>query len=173
MADSRTLYLLRHAKSSWDDAGLSDHDRPLAPRGLRAVKKLAAHVREAGIAPELVLCSTAARTRATIEPLRKALGDPAIRYLPELYAAWDDALLDIVRNVEPETALPSPRRAQPRPAEPRCSPGGSGDGDLRTRLEEKLPTGALVTLTFRAGSWADVGPGSGKLTGYVVPRELR
>src|SRR5580765_2518701 len=102
MAETRTLYLLRHAKSSWDDAGLSDHDRPLAPRGQRAVKKLAAHVREEGLAPDLVLCSTAARTRATVDPLRKALGDPEIRYLAELYAAWDDTLLDIVRNVEPE-----------------------------------------------------------------------
>jgi phosphohistidine phosphatase len=172
MSDSRTLYLLRHAKSSWDDAGLSDHDRPLAPRGQRALKKLAAHVREAGIAPELVLCSTAARTRATIDPLRKALGDPEIRYLPELYAAWDDALLDIVRNVEPKPRSLLLVGHNPGLQSLAVRLAGSGDGELRRRLEEKLPTGALVTLTFRAGSWADIGPGSGKLTGYVVPREL-
>jgi phosphohistidine phosphatase len=172
MAHARTLYLLRHAKSSWDDAGLSDHDRPLAPRGQRAVKKLAAHVREAGIAPELILCSTAARTRATIDPLRKALGDPEIRHLPELYAAWDDALLDIVRHVEPEPRSLLLVGHNPGLQSLAVLLAGSGDGELRLRLEEKLPTGALVTLTFRADSWAAVGPGSGRLTGYVVPREL-
>jgi phosphohistidine phosphatase len=172
MADARTLYLLRHAKSSWDDAGLADHDRPLAPRGLGAVKKLAAHVREEGIAPDLVLCSTAARTRATIDPLRSALGDPEIRYLPELYAAWDDTLLGIVRGVEPELSSLLLVGHNPGMHSLAVRLAGSGDRDLRGRLEEKLPTGALVTLTFRADWWATVGPGSGKLTGYVVPREL-
>ena len=173
MVETRTLYLLRHAKSSWDDAGLSDHDRPLAPRGQRAVKKLAAHVRDEGVAPDLVLCSTAARTRATVDPLRKALGNPEIRYLPELYAAWDDALLDILWNVEPEARTLLLVGHNPGLQDLAVRLTASGDDDLRRRLEEKLPTGALVTLTFRADSWAAVGPGSGRLTGYVVPRELR
>ena len=172
MADARTLYLLRHAKSSWDDAGLADHDRPLAPRGLRAVKKLAAHVREESIAPELVLCSTAARTRATIDPLLEALGDPEIRYLPELYAAWGDTLLGIVRGVEPEPRSLLLVGHNPGMQSLAVHLAGSGNRDLRGRLAEKLPTGALVTLTFRADSWAAVESGSGKLTGYAVPREL-
>ena len=172
MANARTLYLLRHAKSSWDDGGLADHERPLASRGLRAVKKLAAHVREEGVAPELVLCSTSARTRATIDPLREALGDPEIRYLPELYAAWDDTLLGIVRCVEPEPRSLLLVGHNPGMQSLAVRLAGSGDRDLRGRLEEKLPTGALVTLTFGVDSWAAVESGSGKLTGYVVPREL-
>jgi phosphohistidine phosphatase len=62
----RTLHLLRHAKSSWDDPSLADRDRPLAPRGLRAGRAIAAYLREHGIAPGLVLCSPAARTRETL-----------------------------------------------------------------------------------------------------------
>jgi phosphohistidine phosphatase len=63
----RRLYLLRHAKSSWKEAGLADHDRPLARRGRRAAKAIGRHLREQRVEPELVLCSTARRTRETLE----------------------------------------------------------------------------------------------------------
>jgi phosphohistidine phosphatase SixA len=68
-----TLYLLRHAKSSWADPTLLDHERPLAPRGRRDAKRIATHLAQLGIEPELVLCSTAARTRETLELVRPAL----------------------------------------------------------------------------------------------------
>ena len=61
------LFLLRHAKSSWDDSELVDHDRPLAPRGRRAAKLVAEHLGREGIIPALVLCSSARRTRETLE----------------------------------------------------------------------------------------------------------
>jgi phosphohistidine phosphatase len=60
----KRLFLLRHAKSSWDDSELDDHDRPLAPRGRRAVALIAEHLRRERIAPVLVLCSSARRTRS-------------------------------------------------------------------------------------------------------------
>jgi hypothetical protein len=63
----RRLYLLRHAKSSWEDVGLADHDRPLAPRGRRAAKAIGRHLRDSGIEPELVLCSSARRAQETLE----------------------------------------------------------------------------------------------------------
>ncbi len=63
----KRLYLLRYAKSSWKDTSLPDHDRPLAGRGRRAAKAIAGHLREHGIEPELVLCSTARRARQTLD----------------------------------------------------------------------------------------------------------
>jgi broad specificity phosphatase PhoE len=72
-----TLYLLRHAKSSWADPALPDYQRPLAPRGLRDVKRIARHLVRLGIEPELVLCSSAERTRETLELIRPALGATA------------------------------------------------------------------------------------------------
>jgi phosphohistidine phosphatase len=68
----RTLYLLRHAKSSWDPPGLPDSERSLAPRGVRDAKRVAKHLRRLGVTAQLVLCSSAVRTRATLEPLRPA-----------------------------------------------------------------------------------------------------
>jgi phosphohistidine phosphatase len=70
----KRLYLLRHAKSSWKDASLPDHDRPLAGRGRRAAKAIARHLRDQGIEPELVLCSSARRARETFERIEPALG---------------------------------------------------------------------------------------------------
>jgi len=67
MPTSKRLFVLRHAKSSWDDPGLADHDRPLAPRGRRATQAIAAHLDAAGIAPDLVLCSSARRARETLD----------------------------------------------------------------------------------------------------------
>src|SRR5205807_9103055 len=63
MTIQRQLFVLRHAKSSWDDPGLDDHERPLAPRGRRAVEVLNKHLRTTGACPEQVLCSSARRTR--------------------------------------------------------------------------------------------------------------
>ena len=66
------IYLLRHAKSSWDEPELLDHERPLAKRGRKAVALLREHARKSGIAPDLVLCSSAARAIQTLEGYAKA-----------------------------------------------------------------------------------------------------
>src|SRR5258708_4362712 len=84
----RTLYLLRHAKSSWTDPSLSDHERPLAPRGRRAAMRVARYANTEGIRPDLVLSSSALRARETLEVLRPALGPGAeLRIDDDLYGA--------------------------------------------------------------------------------------
>ncbi len=80
MQTEKRLFVLRHAKSSWDDPGLDDRDRPLAPRGIRSTKLLAKHVRAQGIEPTQVLCSPSRRTRETLEgvaPGGETLIEPA------------------------------------------------------------------------------------------------
>src|SRR5439155_14129399 len=84
----RYLYLLRHAKSSWDDAGLEDHDRPLSPRGRKAAGKMADHLRASGTRPALVLCSSALRARQTLERVAPAFGEVvSIKVERPLYGA--------------------------------------------------------------------------------------
>jgi phosphohistidine phosphatase SixA len=100
---ARRLYLLRHAKSSWDEPALADHDRPLAARGRRAGELLAEHVRRARIAPQLVLCSSSARTRETLATL-------------ELHGDWrrlDARCARLTEFVTPRAlAEPEPRRGR-------------------------------------------------------------
>ena len=99
----KRLYLLRHAKSSWDDPTLADHDRPLAPRGRRAAKVMAEHLGRKGIAPELVLCSPSRRTRQTLKRLVPALGKSAdVQIEFPLYAAPEADLLEVLHEVPDE-----------------------------------------------------------------------
>ena len=82
-AAPKQLFVLRHAKSSWDDPGLDDHERPLAPRGRRAAQLISAYLRASKIEPALVLCSSARRARETLESVAPG-GVTVIE--PELYA---------------------------------------------------------------------------------------
>jgi len=89
-----TVILLRHGKSSWSDPTLADLDRPLAPRGERAVRKMAKYIRRNKIRPGLVLCSPSLRTRQTLEAIESSLGSGSqIESESELYAASEEKLL--------------------------------------------------------------------------------
>jgi phosphohistidine phosphatase len=162
---SRRLYLLRHAKSSWDHPGLSDHDRPLAKRGRRAAKALRPYLQKYEVAPELVLCSTARRARETLERIEPALGAPTVRGEPALYAASAEALLDRLRDV-PDAVTSVMLIGH-------C-PGIEELADTLTGspVESKFPTGALATLQFVSASWGDTGPGTARRIDFVRPREL-
>jgi phosphohistidine phosphatase len=91
------LLLLRHAKSSWDDPSLTDRDRPLSKRGRAAARRMGEHLRASGGRIDLVLCSSALRTRETLE--RLALGVADVRVEDRLYGAGPDELLDRLRDV--------------------------------------------------------------------------
>ena len=93
------VWLLRHAKSSWEDPGLSDVDRPLAGRGERAAERMARYLATEGIRPELVLCSPALRARQTLELVRSSLGDPEVSIEPELYTFDPEPLVARLRSV--------------------------------------------------------------------------
>ncbi|MFL5847895.1 MAG: SixA phosphatase family protein, partial [Solirubrobacteraceae bacterium] len=97
----RRLFLLRHAKSSWKDRELADHDRPLAPRGRRATKLIAEHLRQQSVMPAVVLCSSARRTLETLERISPALGEEVSVHIErELYAASEQSLLERLRGLE-------------------------------------------------------------------------
>ncbi len=169
---ARRLYLLRHAKSSWDDSSLPDRDRTLAPRGRRAGAAIAGYVREHGIGPDLVLCSPATRARETLELV--AAGFPAerpprVEFEAGIYEASAQRLLEILRRVPAAEATVMLIGHQPA-LQDLTLLLASADQD-RERLTGKLPTAALVTLAV-PGSWAELGPGTAQLTGYVKPREL-
>jgi phosphohistidine phosphatase len=166
----KVLYVLRHAKSSRKDERLADHERPLAGRGRKAAARMAEHVHAEGISPELVLCSSAVRTRQTLERVLPALGGhPAVRVEDELYGAGERALLERVRRLPGSVGSAMLIGHNPGLEDLVLSVAGSGDrlADVRA----KYPTGALATLEWEGG-WADLAPGAAVLTGFVTPREL-
>ncbi len=94
------LQLLRHAKSDWNNPQLQDIERPLNQRGINAIKKTADWLRQQGNPPHAILCSPAVRTRQTLEHLRHTLdiAEPAIQFIPEIYEANLQQLLDILEH---------------------------------------------------------------------------
>jgi phosphohistidine phosphatase len=157
------LYLLRHAKSSWDDPGLPDHDRPLAPRGRKAAKRMGAHLRERAIEPQLVLCSSARRTRETVERLALPSGSQ-VEVEDGLYAAGAGALLGRLRAVGDDVSSVLLVAHNPGVHELALAVVGEG-----APFADKLPTGALVDLEFE-GSWSDLE--RARLVEYATPRGL-
>ncbi len=172
MSANRVLYVLRHAKSSWEDPGLEDHERPLAPRGRRAAKVLAEHVRSSGIEPRVVLCSSARRTRETLEGVAPP-GEWLIE--PDLYAASAGAVLARLQELPDavESAMvighnPAMQVLVMRLASMRDGPNeDSGLGEI----QRKFPTGSLATLSF-GGAWRKLAPGNAELVAYVRPKQL-
>ncbi len=95
----RQLLLLRHAKSSWDDPERSDHARPLNLRGRHAAAAMAAEIRRVGLAPDLVLVSSARRTLQTLAALDPWPQPPRIEPMDALYLAPAEELLAVLQNV--------------------------------------------------------------------------
>lgn len=168
----RTLLLLRHAKSSWADPALADHDRPLAPRGAQAARRIAAHLLSEGVRPALVLCSSARRARDTLEALRPVLGESAdVQTESELYGADVSEIIQRLRIVDPQVASVMIVGHNPGLHDLAMKLAGDGDETALQRLRTKFPTGALATLDLSAG-WAALEAGQAYLSRLVVPRYL-
>jgi len=168
----RFLYLLRHAKSSWADPDLPDHDRPLTPRGERAARRIAGHIRRERIRPGLVLCSTAARARRTLEIIAPAMGDAVpVRVEDGLYGVDAEDLLSRLREVPDEVDAVLVVGHNPGLQELAVELAGDGNAGALRRLNERFPTGALATLTT-AGHWTELGAGTTRLESLIVPRDL-
>jgi phosphohistidine phosphatase len=167
------LFVMRHAKSSWNNASFGDHERPLAPRGRRAAAALADHVATLEPAPALVLCSTAKRAQDTLEPVRSRLPTAtAVQIEDELYGASAPGLLDRLREVSDDTPSVLLVGHNPGLEDLVKGLGRDGDAELLARINAKFPTGALATLAF-AGPWKSLEWGAATLEAFVVPADLQ
>ena len=162
----KTLHLLRHAKSDWVDDSLPDPERPLAPRGVKAARRLAEHLKQEPIRVDLILCSPARRTRETLQLLRPALGDAKVDFDEDLYGAAAAELLARVRRVPRKFDgvmiighNPGVEEAAWLLLGPDRAPG-------------HFPTCALASLRFRADSWSEIKEGAGDLVSFLTPKDL-
>jgi phosphohistidine phosphatase len=170
MPATKRLLVLRHAKSSWDDPGLDDHERPLAPRGRRAVEAIAAHLNAADIHPDLVLCSSARRTRETLDGIAVG-GEHLIE--PGLYSATCEEVLGRLRQLPDSVSCamvvghnPTVQMLVLR----LTNHDGAGFEDPhRDVLKRKFPTGALATMSFDS-AWSELAPGRARLEEFTTPK---
>jgi phosphohistidine phosphatase len=170
----KIILLLRHAKSAWGQPGLDDHERPLNKRGERAAEAMAEHIVHNAPRPDLILCSTAVRTRQTLAPLIHRLTSPAppIALEKGLYLASEPALLVRLRAVPDEVRTVLLIGHNEGIGELAEALAGTGDPVALDRLDGKFPTGALATFEVPDGPWRDLAPGAADLLAFVRPREL-
>jgi len=167
----RRLYLLRHAKSSWDDPTSDDHERPLAPRGRRAAHGIAEHLRRHDITPAMVLCSSSRRTRETLEAITPALRKKTDQLIEDgLYAADAAELLDRLHQIPDD--VPSVMLIGHNPGLQDLAVTLASSGRRLESLRTKFPTAALATLSIPSAGWSRLSPGDAQLEDLVVPREL-
>jgi phosphohistidine phosphatase len=172
--EPRRLVLLRHAKSAWPD--VPDSERPLNDRGRRDAPVVGRWLQSSGYVPDVVLCSTANRTRETWELLAPELdADPPVRFEQRIYEASALSLLHLLREAGNghRTVLligHNPGLAELAIGIAQMADGPAGEPLQRVR--EKFPTAAVAVLDFQ-GEWADLTPGEVRMTDFAFPRELR
>jgi phosphohistidine phosphatase len=166
----RTLHLLRHAKSSWDDDSLADHERPLSPRGVRDAKRIGKHLGTLPALPDLVLCSSAVRTRHTLDLVKSSLGGTAVHVEEGLYGASAGELLERLRGL-PEAAR-SVLVIGHNPGIQDLTLDLAAPGQLYDAESVKFPTCALATLALGDRTWSSVSQGDAELVGFTIPRDL-
>ncbi|MDA8016420.1 MAG: histidine phosphatase family protein [Thermoanaerobaculia bacterium] len=174
----KTMLWMRHGKSNWDADYGRDHDRPLAPRGVKAAHAIGTALARSGFVPDFILSSTAVRARSTAELAASAIVattedtivDPVpTRHEQGLYGGGVGAALDLVRTVPDDEGGRRVDTLLITGHEPTWSGAVSqliGGGELR------FVTAAVACLRCRAARWRDVGPGTCELIFFLPPKVL-
>ena len=161
----KTLLILRHAKSSWKDVSLADHDRPLNKRGKRDAPRMGQLLRDEDLLPDLIITSTARRALMTVEALVEASGyDGEVHLTHDFYHASTEAFLAILSQV--------PNDYQ-RVMVVGHNPGLEVLLDVLTGEYLRMPTAALAQVSLPIQSWVQIdGDMMGVLVDYWRPKEL-
>jgi phosphohistidine phosphatase len=164
MADMKKIILVRHAKSSWNDPFLNDHDRPLADRGIADAPKMAKRLKKRGIVPDLILSSTALRAAETAKITAKVLGYPSekIHWEKGLFHASPNQILKIIRMQKDTANMLLVFGHNP------------GFNDLITYLGgdlENLPTSGQFGFKLKAAHWAELKPETAEVWFIDYPKK--
>ncbi len=169
----RTLFLLRHAKSSWSDPDLSDFDRPLNKRGLKARNVMASYLQQNGYLPELIICSSAKRAKMTLEAVRPVVGAACEIVIDKgLYLADAKVLAHRVERIDPVVGSIMLIGHNPGLQMLALSLAAPANTDAYDKMQTKFPTAALCVLRCHQNNWAPMQPESYELLDFTVPRSL-
>jgi phosphohistidine phosphatase len=142
----KTLLIMRHAKSSWDNPAQEDHERPLNKRGRHDAPRMGSWLRQQSLAPDLIVASSARRAQETAELVSPECGNAAVHTEPRLYHASPQAWTQVVRNL-PDSA-----------SRILCIGHNPGIEEFLHSLAERdvsMPTAAVAWVELSVGTWAD------------------
>jgi phosphohistidine phosphatase len=160
----KTLFVLRHAKSSWDNPSLADFDRPLNDRGLAAAPFMGHVLSRKGYRPDLILSSPAERAKMTAALVRAAAGlDCPLEFDDRIYEASPHKLQKVVSKVadDKESVMIVGH-----------NPGIEGFIKLLTNKNEPMPTASIGVIELDIGNWSEIGPSTGRLIEVLRPKEI-
>lgn len=168
----KTLYLLRHGKSSWATPGIGDFQRPLKSRGLRAARLIGRHLRSTAMRPDLALCSPATRARQTLSAFMDGYDAGFESRIDEaLYHASPEVIAERIRSVADAVRSIMVIGHNPGLQDMALILARDG-GHARRVMEEKFPTAALAVLTCDRPCWSPLLPGSFTLREFFTPKTL-
>jgi phosphohistidine phosphatase len=168
----KTLTLLRHAKSSWEDAVATDFERPLNARGKHAALIVGREMKTRGLAFDRTLASPAARVTETIDGVVQSYGALAIDYDRRVYLASTATLLDLVHATSDRIGSLLIVGHNPGLEHLALMLARDNGNGLRGLVATKFPTGALAEIVLEVDHWRDVDQGSGTIARLIRPRDL-
>ena len=168
----RRLLLLRHSKAE-PSAGRDDYERVLTASGRDDARHVGSYIAAHEMIPDLVVYSSAARTRETAEIAMACWPHPT-RWMSEdgLYEATRHFILAVIQGLSDDAGSAMIVAHNPGIAETANVLAGSGSRDERLRLASKYPTSALAVLDFSVARWSEIEPRSGKLAKFVTSADI-
>lgn len=167
----KTLTLLRHAKSGWDDPVSRDFDRPLNLRGRKAAQTIGREMRAQGLRFDQVIASPATRVVETLGEVAAGYGKSLDQsYDQRLYLASTDVLLDVIGGID--LAVESLLLVGHNPGLEKLALLLTEESDLRREVEIKYPTATIAEIQLPVQTWKEVSERTGKLTRFIRPRDI-
>ncbi|MEM7105763.1 MAG: histidine phosphatase family protein [Bacteroidota bacterium] len=163
----KTLIFVRHAKSSWADPSLQDHDRPLNNRGKRDAPVMGQLLHGRGIMPDLMITSSAKRARRTAKVIAKELGYPKedLKIVPAIYGAFAQDILELIKMLDDELNCVMVFGHNPEFT--------SLANYFSTEYIDNVPTCGIVTIQVGCEHWKDVDNGNSKLIAFDYPKKFQ
>lgn len=163
---SKTLYLIRHAKSSWDDPSLRDHDRPLNKRGKRDAPFMAKKLKEKNIIPDLIISSTAERAIEFANILAEELDykKKNIKAEKDMYMAGESEMLKILQDVDDRYKTVFMIGHNPYIT--------SFAGRMSGHAVDNIPTSGVFGISFDVDKWSDIKIGKGSFISFDYPKKF-
>ena len=172
----KTIFLLRHAKSSWSDPSTDDFERPLNERGKRNAAQIGTYLAENSILPDVILCSPAARAQETLSLIRPYLPEnQTFMVNNELYLASAVTILNFIEQVKETASSVMIIAHNPGLHELALNLAGRkniGVSPLLNRVMQKYPTGALALAICETQNWANLTQNPSSLVDFVCPEDL-
>ena len=169
----KTIFLLRHAKSSWDDVRLDDFDRPLSSRGIKSCKKMGKYLKKNKLIPDIVYCSSAIRAKQTWEVVNRIVEiKENILYEDSLYMSDFSNFINIIKKTKNNFKNLMIVSHNPGIENLALELSKDKNNEIYEKINIKFPTGALIIIKFDLNNWSKVDCKKGKLYEFIKPKEL-